>query len=93
MSSPGITISVILDQSWGTGYGAHFAIRNNNNFTITDWTITCNFDNSFSLTKSKILKFQTTVTSSVTSSEEVISSGWLLKRKNRRYQGFNPYVT
>src|SRR5205085_4535729 len=37
-----------LDQSWGTGYGAHFAIRNNNNFTITDWTITCNFDNSFS---------------------------------------------
>src|SRR2546421_9299762 len=48
MSSPGTSISVIIDQNWITGYGAHFSVKNNNNFAITDWTISCNFDNSFS---------------------------------------------
>lgn len=45
--SSGVTISVEILQSWTTGYGAQFVIKNTNNFAIVDWTISCKFDNSF----------------------------------------------
>lgn len=43
-----INATVIVDSNWGSGYGAHFSITNNNTYDIGNWSLIINYADTFS---------------------------------------------